>query len=177
MSKPKEKQEWRKIPGTEGKYLIDNLGTGIFSVKKERLLKGNLNSMGYPRTPFIIKDGIHRQYLIHRLVWETFVGKTKRIVHHIDENPANFRLDNLQPKRFKRHIQEHLFGTKHTNGKRTDYQIYNKQGHKVILCSSQKEVAEYLGFTLFPVAQHLNGNPNFTTVSNYKYKVRAVPKE
>lgn len=46
----------------------------------------------------IFKDGVSLQAGVHRMVWEAYNGPigTGLEIHHIDGNPANNRLNNLE---------------------------------------------------------------------------------
>ena len=58
---------------------------------------GYNDSKGYKRFD-IAKDNKRQQYQIHRFVWEAFNGPIPedKVVDHINENPQDNRLDNLQ---------------------------------------------------------------------------------
>lgn len=79
-----------KIPGAHGKE------DGIF-----RLRKLKLDRYGYLIAAIsIVENGVHKMKHIplHRLIYETFKGPLDptMCIDHIDNNPLNNRLDNLQ---------------------------------------------------------------------------------
>lgn len=92
------KEIWKDIKGYEGLYQISNYGrVKSFYNNKEKILKSGENSKGYLRAE-LKKDKKTTRFFIHRLVAEHFLNKEegKNIVNHLDCNPKNNRLDNLE---------------------------------------------------------------------------------
>ena len=84
----------------EGIYQASNLGR-IRSLensrkKKGRVLKTAVNKRGY-HTVTLSKNGVRKGAKVHRLVWSAFNGPIPEgmQINHIDENPLNNKLDNL----------------------------------------------------------------------------------
>jgi len=96
-------EEFKDIPNHKGRYQVSNLGNVKSLPHKrcfsEKILKPSRGSHGYLILN-LRKDGKPKTRCIHQLVAEAFLGHvpcgTKIIVDHIDENPLNNRLDNLQ---------------------------------------------------------------------------------
>lgn len=94
---------WKDIKGFEGEYLISNYGN-VKSLDRRlayrnQLRKGKIltpcpNSHGYLR----VQLGNKKRYFIHRLVAEAFIDneESKPCVNHIDCNPKNNYVDNLE---------------------------------------------------------------------------------
>ena len=93
-------EEFRDIPGYECIYQVSNLGR-VKSLKcgKEKLLKNTINSNGYYRVG-LFKDRKLITKKIHQLVAIAFLNhipcKYKIIVDHINNNPLDNRVENLQ---------------------------------------------------------------------------------
>lgn len=93
-------EQWKPVEGYEGLYEVSNLGEvkslGNNKSRKEKLLKPQKDSNGYI---FVIlcKNGVKEYFLVHRLVYKTFVGEiTEGLqVNHIDEDKENNRVENL----------------------------------------------------------------------------------
>lgn len=85
------KEEWRKIANLDG-YSVSNLGK-VRNDKTGRILKTYDNGRGYQKVE--IKD---KKWYIHRLVAQAFIPNPNNYpqVNHIDENPNNCRVDNLE---------------------------------------------------------------------------------
>lgn len=101
------KEEWRDIPGYEGKYQASNLGR-IRSLDRRvpcchgatRLVQGRvLKPAGSKRDPhlYVVLGHGASGSLVHKLVALTFLGPRPAgyDVRHLDGNPLNNRADNL----------------------------------------------------------------------------------
>jgi hypothetical protein len=77
-------------------YGVNELGE-VFSLRFNRKLKGTINSNGYMQL-FTSKESKSKAYLVHRLVWNAFVGEIPQgfELDHIDRNPLNNALSNLR---------------------------------------------------------------------------------
>lgn len=96
---------WRDIKNYEGLYQVSNLGNikrtifinNYVKKEKEKMLKTQKHTNGY-ETITLTKNGKQKQYLVHRIVAETFLykenGKTE--VNHINGNKKDNRLNNLE---------------------------------------------------------------------------------
>ena len=92
-------EEWKDIKGFEGLYSISNKG---------RVICWNYKGLGYPKdiTPHcngyqrvgLVKDGIRKTCLVHRLVAIAFIPNPNNlpIVNHKDEDPRNNNVENLE---------------------------------------------------------------------------------
>ena len=94
------KEYWKDIKGFEGLYKVSTWGR-VKSLKynREKILKPSKDKDGYLHV-VLYKNGKIKGYKIHRLVIETFMGKTLDkdyyFVNHIDEDKTNNKLENLQ---------------------------------------------------------------------------------
>jgi len=98
-----EDEIWKPIPEYE-KYEASNLGRirslldcrgNVLSVP--RILKDAKNNRDY-HCITLCKDGIPKQYLVHRLVGITFIEnpEKKKTIDHIDKNKSNNQVSNLR---------------------------------------------------------------------------------
>jgi hypothetical protein len=94
-----ETEEWRKIPGSDPRYEVSNLGRmRSFTWGRMKILKCTCAANGYPRVSISCgKLGV-RYANVHRYVMEAFVGidPRKPCVNHIDGNKQNNKLSNLE---------------------------------------------------------------------------------
>lgn len=101
---------FKDIKGYEGLYQVSNRGNvkslaryrggnGSKYFIHERILKIKINKHGRPHVN-LCKDGIIKPSIIHQLMAITFLGHErcghKLVVDHIDNNPLNNNLENLQ---------------------------------------------------------------------------------
>lgn len=88
-------------------YTIDKYGTCI-SEYTGKSVSYFINSSGYPQLTLFDK-GIVCKPLLHRVIYETFIGPIPQgyEVHHKDENPLNFLLDNLELLNKQEHTRQH----------------------------------------------------------------------
>lgn len=92
-------EEWRPVVGYEGLYEVSDLGRiRSLNSRHPSQLRSILKPDGsrYLRV-CLTKNGVHRRYMVHRLVMATFVGPLPIgfQVHHQDGNKHNNRLENL----------------------------------------------------------------------------------
>lgn len=91
---------WKDIKGYEGLYMISSYGRvkslNYHGAGAEKVLKAINDSTGHLCIN-ITKNGKQKQFEIHRLVAQHFIpnSENKQIVHHIDHNPYNNKVDNL----------------------------------------------------------------------------------
>lgn len=93
-------EEWKTIDGYSN-YMVSNLGR-VKSLNfrgntgKEELRKPVINPNGY-LVIFLSNVGKQKGFMIHRLVYEAFVGKIPKgkQVNHINEDKTDNRLENL----------------------------------------------------------------------------------
>lgn len=99
------KEKWKDIPNYEGLYQISNLGN-ILNVKRNKIKKQTINKEGYYYV-MLSKKGKKTYFLVHRLVAQVFLDKSKYkcvnkddnvilVVNHKDENKLNNNLNNLE---------------------------------------------------------------------------------
>jgi hypothetical protein len=107
-----ENEIWKDVIGYEGYYQISNLGKvkklrrevlnkkgTLIRIDPERLNKTHLNKL---RGNYYVTDlrvrGQRKTFQIHRLIAIAFIPnpENKRYVNHIDHNPMNNSLDNLE---------------------------------------------------------------------------------
>tara|TARA_R100000544_G_scaffold25671_1_gene13083 strand:+ start:212 stop:715 length:504 start_codon:yes stop_codon:yes gene_type:complete len=97
------KEIFKDIKGYEGLYQVSNLGN-VKSLKrkhvtKDKLLSPCMANNGYLKVN-LTKNGIYKNNSIHQLIAITFLNHVPNgrniIVDHIDNNPLNNNLENLQ---------------------------------------------------------------------------------
>lgn len=95
---------WKDIPGYEGLYQASSLGRirsldrfdGRMHWIKGRILCQTSNKLGYKRLS-LFKEGKDKKVIVHRIIAATFLGNHPSLdVNHIDGNPSNNAISNLE---------------------------------------------------------------------------------
>jgi len=91
---------WKDVIGYEGHYQVSDYGNvKSLKNKNEKILKPIKDGFGYSMY-FLSKNGIVKNFRGHVLVAQSFLNHKplglKFVIDHIDENPANNNLKNLQ---------------------------------------------------------------------------------
>ena len=100
---------WKNIKGYQGKYQVSNFGRvksliDEFSKNRQLILKKRITSKKQKNRLYnrqiinLYKNNKMKTFYVHKLVWQAFNGKIPNgmQVDHIDNNPQNNRLQNLQ---------------------------------------------------------------------------------
>ena len=102
-----KKEIWMDISGYENHYQVSNFGN-VRSLRREvETETGKRKYKGRQLTPELLYTGYYRvelqgskqkrhRYKVHRLVLETFVGKSDLVVNHKNGVKTDNRLDNLE---------------------------------------------------------------------------------
>ena len=94
-----ENEVWKDIPDYEGLYQVSNLGRikslNFNKTGKEKIMKPRTGNRYYMIA--LWKNGIRKDYLLHRIIAETFIPnpQNKPFINHKDENCFNNSINNL----------------------------------------------------------------------------------
>ena len=113
-----ENEQWKEISGTDGYYLISNMGR-VKSLQSYDaiILKPYSNQHGYQRVD-IIEDGKRQSKLVHRLTAAAWLPMPPQIdyqLHHIDFDKGNNAAANLEFLSAAAHAKKHAEGRKTDN--------------------------------------------------------------
>ncbi len=104
--------ELKEIPGFDGHYGITVDGQ-VWSYISKRFLEITTRSNGYCVVS-LSKDQVWNGYLVHRLVMTTYglldLNDKQMVVHHLNGNPLDNRLENLQIMSDSEHCCSHKKG-------------------------------------------------------------------
>lgn len=161
---------WKDIQGYEGLYKISNLG--------------NVKSMNYARRGYakiltpkknncgrlwveLTNCGNKKQFLIHRLVAMAFIPNPNNYpqINHIDENPQNNKVENLEWCTREYNIEYYLerhnpkkrevknYSSKYN--KRIDLKVnqYTKDGELIRIWNNSRQVQTELGWNDWSISE------------------------
>lgn len=90
-------ERWRAVKGYEGEYLVSDEGR-VMNARTGKTLSLVDNGKGYFKVLLCKGSNNQKRFYVHRLVANAFLsnelGKTE--VNHIDSNPSNNRVENLE---------------------------------------------------------------------------------
>lgn len=140
---------WKPVLGYEGLYEISNLGRvkslNYNHTGKEQILKQKLNKFNRLNVT-LYKHKKQKMHQVHRLVWEAFNGEipTEFQINHIDENPKNNDLNNLNLMTPKENSNWGTHIERVAQKTRKKIQQFDLNGNLVTEFSSLTEASEHL---------------------------------
>ena len=154
-----------KIKGYEG-YEVSNTGK-IKSLKTNRLLTPQKNNCGYLYILLTDQNKKVRINLIHRLVFDSFVGITDGLeINHLDEDKENNRLDNLElithEDNLKKYRENHPF-------------FMNYMSQKSSLKRQEKKIEKMrVAFDVFKEEDNRERNRNLLNKVNERLRKKGI---
>lgn len=172
---------WKPIKNYEGLYEVSNLGRvkslertcigkggGIYPIKEKVLIQSKTRK----ETPYykvsLSKNGIVKDYMVHRLVAETFIDNPNNlpVINHIDCDTSNNCVDNLEWVTQKQNVN-HSYKLGHIDTKKAWKQsaevrkkpvmVTNLQTGEKQIYNSVTEAIENLNLSRQTVYNILNG--------------------
>ena len=95
-------EEWRDIPGYEGRYQVSSMGRvkslPKYKCYRDRILKGNKDKDGYMSVTLCPNAKKRKVYRVHKLVAMAFIPNPNGYpeIDHINTNPSDNYVDNLR---------------------------------------------------------------------------------
>lgn len=176
---------WKEIEGTNGAYLVSNLGrvkSLNFRMQKgvERVMTGGKDEKGYVTVTIAVLKGRKTQK-VHRLVAKAFIPNPKNLpeVNHIDGDKTNNCVDNLEWTNRKGNMS-HAARTGAMDNAVAELQKWNNANWKIpviatdIASGQEKrfesitEAAKSLGVTVSKISACIKGDRK--TTGGYKFR-------
>lgn len=164
-----EKEIWKDIPNYEGLYQVSNYGK-VKSFLSNKILTPRISRYGYLRVS-LRKDGLTKDFYIHRLVGEVFLNKPnyKCEMSHKDTNKQNNVYTNLEWVTHKENqnnpisVKKQLRKNNHRFGKSNDYNSYKNRCYKIKCIETNKiylsihKASNETGIPFSSIQYHLKG--------------------
>lgn len=111
-------EQWKQIPGYYGNYLVSDRGR-VYSIKSEKILSDWIVNKHY-RAVTLCADNKRKVELVHRLVAKMFIPNpdNKPEVNHIDCNPSNNTVLNLEWVTSKENINHAINSGRYIEGRK-----------------------------------------------------------
>lgn len=150
-------ETWKDIKGYEGLYQVSNEGR-IKNIKRDKILS-NLNANGYMGIN-LHKNGVMKQYKIHRLVAESFIPNPNSLpqVNHKDECKSNNSVENLE---WCDAGYNSNYGTRNHRISETKKNIlYQYSGNTLVAVYSSLSELQTKGFNIGHISECCSGKRN-----------------
>lgn len=173
-------EKFKPIKKYEGIYEVSNTGnvrtvegkttyTEHHGIRhwKQRVLKPKTDKDGYKRVS-LWKDGKCKDFLVHRLVAETFKEKipNKDIVNHLDGNPSNNNASNLEWTDYSGNLLHAYLNDLNQEAK--SLVLYNPATKEIKFFYSENEASRFLNHSNGYVSDALNkGKTKFGSYKVY----------
>lgn len=161
-------ENWKRID----MYEVSDYGQ-VFSHYSNKVLKPWKDKDGYLRVA-IYKDGKHRNYFVHRIVWEVFNGKIPEglVLDHCDGCKTNNCLNNLRCVTQKENCNNPVTRPKNTEALRNAHnkpvlQIDKMTGEVIRKWECSADVWRETGINYGNISECCNGKRK--TASGYRW--------
>ena len=172
---------WRNIEGFEGYYQVSNKGRvksidrtiidsrGVSYLKKGKVLKQRLRNDGYYQVT-LSKGSVRKSYNVARLVYSAFNGSIPCgfDVNHIDCNPKNNCLDNLNLMTRKDNCNWGEHNKKISENHKKRVAQYSVDGDIIKIYNSTVSAAYENGFSQGNISRCCNGK--LKTANGYVWR-------
>lgn len=174
---------WKNIQGYEGRYQVSNMGR-IKSLSRkvwngktyfwtsERILRPGIDRDGY-RLVNLSKNGKAKTEKVHRLVAKTFIPnpENKEAVNHIDEDPSNNKLENLEWATVSENNNHGWHNKRSSKSRSKPILQLNLDGECLQEYKSATIAAQKLEMCRVSISNCLNGRTSTAGGYKWRYKV------
>lgn len=139
------------------------------SVLRFNVIKGESGQHGHIRVPLKYLPGKERKYLVHRLVYQAFIGEldNTKVINHIDGNPKNNHVSNLEQVTQKENIHHAIKIGTFIPGNTRPIFVVDRELNKGFRFESVKEFFDCYGIKSY--------NGSLSSLKKYKrYKDRFI---
>ena len=165
----------KPVVGYEGLYEISNKGR-VRNTKRNKLVVDRTQRK-YSKVS-LYKNGVHKDFLIHRLVAEAFIPNPDNLpcVNHRDENTKNNCAENLEwcTYKYNNNYGTHLekLSKNNMNNSKLSKPVaqYTREGVLVAIYPSLGEASRQNGFSSIFISCCCRKIKSYNTAYGYKWK-------
>lgn len=176
---------WKDIPGYESFYQVSNLGnvkalartvvhkTGRTYHFSEKLRKPYMDNLGYEHIA-LFKNGYEKRFYVHRLVAMAFLSNPNNLpcVNHMDQNPSNNNVENLEWCTAKYNINYKDCIEKRSKAKSKPVLQYTKENVLLREWESAKAASLSLKIHDGDIAKCCKHLPRYKTCGGFKWEYK-----
>lgn len=172
-------EQWRKIPGFDGRYEVSDHGR----VRSWINQAGRLRAEPFYMKPYLSKDGYHALHFrvnkktiegkLHRLVMLAFAGPSSLEVNHKDGDKLNNSLDNLEYVNRQENVHHAIYklGVKRGHRPRKTNKAQDRQIRTLVANGVPRhEIALHFGISRTLVSRIANGGRIRKVISSVQEK-------
>ncbi len=167
---------WKDIPGYKGRYQVSSIGRvkslkrlmNLHNSNKKRVVHEKIlkpSSIGYLRVVFST-NGVYETYQVHQLVAMAFLGHKlsgmSAVIDHIDNNPLNNNVENLQIVSHRKNTSKDKKGTSKYTGV-----SWSKRENKWESCIYYNGSKRFLGYFEDEIIAAKKYNNELSKIENY----------
>lgn len=163
---------WKPIPGYEEYYAASTKGR-VRNLKTGKILKQTScgASLKYRKVGLCV-GGVRKLCRVHKLVWITFVGEIPEgyEINHIDEDPGNNALNNLELITHKENIRYGTGIERCSSTRCKAVRQYSLDGTFIKEWASIKMIEDECGFSRKNIGNCCRNLPHSKTAYGYVWK-------
>lgn len=144
-----KQEKWKYIPGYEGLYMASTFGRILNARTMSFVCQYNKGKHSYYKKVELWKNKSMKRYKVHRLIALTFMPNPNNLpqINHIDENPQNNHVNNLEWCDAKHNVNHGMRNAKGSIAQGNAVGLYSIDGDLVGVYSNARQAADAIGMS------------------------------